>query len=135
MDIPQWLLTTVTPLGALVGILVFIGLAIVKGHLMPLATHQYIVERHLKEVEDLNKALDRSQTQVSELLELSRTFNAVLVSLREKLEEDVINKVSTIHERVENNKQDIASLATKVGEDRQALLALETKMEDDRSSS
>lgn len=88
MDIPTWLMTTVTPLGALVGIVVFIGWAIVKGHLMPEKTHNYIVKRHDKEVADLNKALDQSQTQVSNLMETSKTMNAVLTSLEAKMHED-----------------------------------------------
>lgn len=88
MDIPQWLLTTVTPMGALIGIVVYIGHAIIKGTLMPEKTHQYIVDRHDKEVRELNKALDRSQEQVSSLMETSKTMNAVLTSLESQLNRD-----------------------------------------------
>lgn len=88
MDIPAWLMTTVSPLSALVGILVMIGLAVIKGRLIPESTFQRFMDARDREVDTLKHALEISQAQVSALTDTAETANALLVSLRGAPDED-----------------------------------------------
>lgn len=87
MDIPTWIMTTVTPLGALVGVIVLIGWAIIKGALMPEKTYQLFMDARDREVAALTKALEISQAQVTALTETAETTNALLTSLHLQVED------------------------------------------------
>lgn len=82
MDLPSWLMTTVSPLGALVGIIVLIGWTIIKGLLIPEATFVKFMKVRDHEVSTLREALEISQAQVTALTETAETVNSLLVSLR-----------------------------------------------------
>lgn len=80
-ELPTWLFTTVSPLGALIGFVVLVGILIVKGKLIPESLHDRIVAAQAETIKVQTEALESAYSQIEAQNQVGETVLAIVNAL------------------------------------------------------
>lgn len=80
MDAALPVLWELSPIAALVGLLSFLVLSVARGTLIPRSSHEREITIYVATLENKDKIIEAQQAQITALLEVGKTVEAVLKS-------------------------------------------------------